>query len=367
MSEDNTSPDCPVSSHNEWDPLEEVIVGRLEHAMLPDATIINRHTFPPSDSSFIQEILAIGGVPYPPEMIEAAQQDLDKFLHILSAEGVTVRRPDIVDYQVPIRTPDWKTPSGSSSTNPRDPFLIVGDQIIEAPMADRSRYFEAWAYRSLFVDYFRRGAKWVAAPKPQLVDAQYRDDFQPANDGDDEMRFVIAEFEPTFDAADFVRCGRDIIGQQSHVTNKLGIEWLDRHLGDGYQVHEIRSRCPQAMHIDTTLMPLAPGKVLVNPDWVDPGALPEFFKNWDILTAPRPVPPEQQEIKLISSWANMNVLMLDEKRVVVERRQKPMIAALKEWGFEPIPCPFENYYPFLGSFHCATLDVRRRGELQSYA
>ncbi len=174
MSEDTTKPVCPVSSHNEWDPLEEVIVGRLEHAMLPDATIINRHTFPPSGSSFIQEILAIGGVPYPPEMIEAAQQDLDRFLGILSAEGITVRRPDIVDYQVPIRTPDWKTPSGSSSTNPRDPFLVVGDQIIEAPMADRSRYFEAWAYRSLFVEYFRNGARWVAAPKPQLVDAQYQ-------------------------------------------------------------------------------------------------------------------------------------------------------------------------------------------------
>ena len=26
---------CPVSSHNEWDPLEEVIVGRLEGATIP--------------------------------------------------------------------------------------------------------------------------------------------------------------------------------------------------------------------------------------------------------------------------------------------------------------------------------------------
>ena len=27
--------DCPVNSHNEWDPLEEVIVGRLEGATIP--------------------------------------------------------------------------------------------------------------------------------------------------------------------------------------------------------------------------------------------------------------------------------------------------------------------------------------------
>lgn len=62
----------------------------------------------------------------------------------------------------------------------------------------------------------------------------------------------------------------------------------------------------------------------------------------------------------------MNVLMLDEERVVVERSQAPMIKMLKNWGFKPIPCRFEHYYPFAGSFHCATLDVRRRGTLQSY-
>ena len=114
-------------------------------------------------------------------------------------------------------------------------------------------------------------------------------------------------------------------------------------------------------------MPLAPGKVLINPDWVDAEKLPAFFRGWDLLTAPRPVPSEQAQVRLISSWANMNVLMLDERRVIVERRQEPMIRALKDWGFEPIACPFECYYPFLGSFHCATLDIRRRGTLQSYA
>ena len=367
MSNEANASTCPVNSHNEWDPLEEVIVGRLEHAMLPDATIINRHTFPPSESSFMDEVLALGGIPYPTEMIEEAQTDLDQFIHILESEGITVRRPDVVDYEKLFRTPAWKVPSGSSATNPRDPFLVIGDQIIESPMADRSRYFEAWAYRSLFKEYFAGGARWVSAPKPQLLDDQYHQDFEPSNYDDKEIRFVVSEFEPVFDAADFVRCGRDIIGQKSHVTNALGITWLRRHLGDEYRVHEIKSRSPQAMHIDTTLMPLAPGKVLVNPDWADLENLPEFFKSWDVLIAPQPVPSLMSELKLISSWANMNVLMLDEKRVIVEQRQEPMIQAFKDWGFEPIPCPFESYYPFLGSFHCATLDMRRRGELKSYA
>jgi glycine amidinotransferase len=58
--------------------------------------------------------------------------------------------------------------------------------------------------------------------------------------------------------------------------------------------------------------------------------------------------------------------MLDEERVIVEKSQQLMMKAFKNWGFKPIPCSFENYYPFLGGFHCATLDIRRRGQLQSY-
>jgi len=58
--------------------------------------------------------------------------------------------------------------------------------------------------------------------------------------------------------------------------------------------------------------------------------------------------------------------MLDEQRVIVEENQVPLIAMLKRHGFKPIPCGFTDYLPFGGAFHCATLDIRRRGVLQSY-
>ena len=67
-----------------------------------------------------------------------------------------------------------------------------------------------WAYRSLFKEYLKGGAKWVSAPKPQLLDALYDMDFKPSEYGDEEMRYVVTEFEPVFDAADFVRCGQAI-------------------------------------------------------------------------------------------------------------------------------------------------------------
>jgi len=357
---------CPVNSYNEWDPLEEVIIGSVEGAILPSWDTINRHTVPPGEWDKICTRLNPNGTPYPKENIEAAEREREAFIHILKSEGVTVRRIDDADYAAPFSTPAWKVTSGFCGANPRDPFMVIGNEIIETPMADRSRYFEAYAYRSLFREYFKAGAKWTAAPKPQLLDALYDPNYRVPGP-DEENCFVITEFEPTFDAADFVRCGRDIFGQLSHVTNRFGIEWLQRHLGDGYRVHAIESRCRQAIHIDTTLMPLAPGKVLVNPEFLDIRNLPAMFKSWDVLVAPKPVRSENDPMgATMSGWVNMNVLMLDEERVIVEEKQVPIINALKDWGFKPILCPFENYYPFFGSFHCATLDIRRHGELQSY-
>lgn len=206
-------------------------------------------------------------------------------------------------------------------------------------------------------------------PRPELRDELYDYAYAPSADGE-PLRYVVNEFEPVFDAADFARCGRDVFGIRSNVTNRAGIAWLRRHLAGRYTVHEISSRCRTPMHIDSSLMPLAPGKVLVNPDYVDPAPLPAIFKSWDVLVAPRPDPLPRSawrfRVSQCSPWISINVLMLDEKRVVVERTQVSLMNALKDWGCAPIPCSFLSYAVFGGSFHCATLDIRRRGTLQSY-
>lgn len=355
---------CPVNSHNEWDPLEEVIVGRLEHAMFPAWNVINNATAPEGEWQTAAAAIGGEGAPYPAEMVDAAQQALNRLIHILKAEGVTVRQPDLFDFSRAYRSPDWQIESGFCAANPRDPFMVVGNEIIETPMADRGRYFEAWPYRRLFKEYFAAGAKWVSAPKPQLCDALYDSNYSvPAKD--EPMRYVVNEFEPVFDAADFVRCGRDIFCQLSNVTNRMGVEWLRRHLGERYRIHILQNQSPEAIHIDTTFMPLAPGKVLVSPDYIDVETLPAVLDSWDVLVAPEAV-PHDTSLGMVSDWISINVLMLDEERIIVEQKQEPLIKSLKAWGFKPIPIDYEAYYPFLGGIHCATLDVRRRGELQSY-
>lgn len=355
---------APVNSWNEWDPLEEVILGTPVGSYFAAWRTINEVTVPPGEWVAAEAALGGAGHPYPAEMIDAALRAVQELDRILVGEGVTVRHVGTANYGAPFGTPDWQVTSGFSATNPRDPFMVIGDEIIETPMADRSRYFEAWAYRPLFKEYLRAGARWTAAPKPTLQDDLYDAHYERPAEGE-KARFILTEFEPVFDAADFVRCGRDIFGQLSNVTNEFGVLWLQRHLGDEFRIHLIENESSEAIHIDTTFMPLAPGKVLVNPHYVNVDRLPPILNSWDILISPDPV-PFPSPLKLVSDWISINVLMLDEERVIVEEAQEPLIAQLKAWGFKPIPVDFDAYYPFLGGIHCATLDIRRRGALQSY-
>ena len=349
----------PVSSHTEWDPLEEVIVGIVDGASFPAWHPSLAPVLPPGQHDTFRRH---AGRPFPPERVEAARRELEEFVRILEGEGVTVRRPEPIPQRQAYRTLDW-TSTGMYAAMPRDALLVVGDLIIECPMAWRSRYYEALAYRPLLKEYFRGGARWSAAPKPELKDDQYDQDWSDPGEAG-PARLVITEFEPTFDAADFTRCGRDIIAQKSHVTNDFGIEWLRRHLGGEYRIHVFEFEDPHPMHIDATLVPLAPGKLLINPDRVS--RVPRLFKGWDVRAAPRPVIPDSHPLYMTSKWINMNVLMLDQERVIVERQDEPMIETLKRFGFTPIGCDFRNFNSFGGSFHCATLDVRRRGGFESY-
>lgn len=275
----------PVRSYTEWDPLEEIIVGRLEGATIPSNHITVTYNLPPSVMGLYR---FAAGWKYPAWMKKLAQKELDGFIAILEGEGVKVRRPEIMDFSKKYRAPGWSS-RGFTIACPRDAYMVVGDEIIESPMCWRSRYFEQNAYRPLFKEYLKGGARWTSAPRPELSDDLYRHDYKLTPKGG-PIEYTSNEFEPVFDAADFVRCGRDLFVTRSNVTNLMGIEWLRRHLGPGFRIHEIESRCPQPMHIDSSFMPLAPGNVLVNQDYCDVDRLPAALKRWDVLVAPRPDP-----------------------------------------------------------------------------
>jgi len=352
-----------VWSCNEWDPLEEVIVGSVEGAVVPVWSPTLESTTPAHAKWFFEEH---GGKPFPKEMIEKASHELDGLSKTLESLGVIVRRPEPTDFSKVSTTPWWSS-KGLYAAMPRDVMMIIGDAIIEAPMAWRERYFEIYSFRKLITEYFNDGARWLAAPKGSMADTFYNSTYNPEIPIIDNVRqFVVSENEVAFDAADFVRCGKDIFVQKSNVTNSLGIEWVRRHIGSQYTVHEVQFDDVHPMHIDTTIVPLGPGKLMINPAWVKRSQIPKLFDSWEIIEAPEPVMPYDSALYFSSDWLTMNFLSVDEKKIIVEENETPLIELLEKHGFEPIPIPFRNFYPFGGSIHCATADIRRRGELQSY-
>lgn len=369
-----------VNAHTEWETLEEIIVGRAAGATVPFMDEAMRAVVPPNQHEFFRQN---AGKPFPKEITDAADKELDYMQHVLEQEGVVVTRPEVGpnDFSQPYSSPDWKVDNGLYAAMPRDILITIGNEIIEAPMAWRSRFFEYRPYRKLIKDYFMRGGGWTACPKGDMSDKLYLKNWP---DNSPEFVSVVTEYEPCFDAADFTRIGTDIFAQRSHVTNMFGIEWMRRHLGDKYKVHVLDFKDRNGMHIDGTFIPLGEGKLLINPkrpcitgDWKATHFtfngvehdyyLPKQFKGWDVFVAPTPMLPATHPLYFTSPWtATANVLLLGEDRVLVEAQETDTIKAFESWGFKPIPIPFRNFLPLGGSFHCATCDVRRSGSLKSY-
>jgi glycine amidinotransferase len=362
-----------VNSWNEWDPLKHVILGRADGTMVQAPEIAVQRDWP--DHGY-----PLGKYgPYPEEMTEMANEQLDNFAKILEDRGIRVDRPTPLDFSQRVQTPDWVQDTMFGCMPPRDLLLTVGNEILEATMSFRSRWYEYLCYRPLLEQYFKDDPnfRYEAAPKPRLNEETYKKDWwknwkamseeekwQKAEESD----WIPTEKEPLFDAADVVRCGKDLFVQKSMVTNEAGIDWLQRHYPD-HRVHMVRYREHAPWHMDSTLIPLRPGLVMINPirTPLEPGQKELFEKNdWEVLMAPKSVLEKKRDMTFCSIWLNMNLLVLDPKTVCVEASETPVMELLDKHGFDVIPVPFYEVSPFGGGLHCGTADVFREGKLDDY-
>lgn len=120
----------------------------------------------------------------------------------------------------------------------------------------RARMFELAGLREVFQQAMLGGIAWIAAPAPQLAEEM----FPPGPGG----RPALGESEPAFDAANVLRCGRDLSYLVSGSSNEIGLRWLQTALsvlGD-YQVHPVRGVYPYT-HIDSTISLIRPGLALL--------------------------------------------------------------------------------------------------------
>ncbi|MGL5823811.1 MAG: hypothetical protein ACRCYU_03070 [Nocardioides sp.] len=338
-----------VSVHNEWSALEEVIVGSARGAQVPGSDR-GQHTIRCHDLDSIP----VG--PMDERCLAEAEEDLNELSAFLESQGVTVRRPVQINHSLSYATPQW-TSDGMHNFCPRDTLLAVGRTIIETPMSLRSRQYETLAYRPILMEYMDSGARWISAPRPQLLESGYN--------RTDRSRLAILEEEPVFDAANCLRLGRDILYLVSDSGNLRGARWLETTLGSQYRVH----RCEnvyKSTHIDTTIMALRPGLLLVNPARVGEKSLPEDFRGWELLSAPEPVDTGFMGHSFSSPWISMNLLSITPELVVVEESQIELMRMLEKMGIQSAPLRWRHGRSLGGGFHCATVDVRRAGTLESY-
>lgn len=344
-----------VWSCNEWDTLEEVIVGNALRARFPHADKSTQLAEYPE-----RPLEEIPQGPFPDWIIEETEEDLEEFVSALKRLGVTVKRPDTWPHEADFSMIYWTT-KGYYNYCPRDIMLVLGDQIIETPNVIRGRSLESFSYRSLLMEYLRSGARWYSAPQPMLQDSLFDVDLckpTPRND------------EPAFDAANVLRLGRDLIYLVSATGNQAGGEWLQTILGDEFRVHFLKD-VYYGSHIDSTFVALRPGLILCNPARVNEDTLPPVLKQWEVIYSP---PMENTgrygadylSKSIGSDWIDMNLFSISPELVVVDSDQKNLIKLLEQHGMEVLPLKLRHSKMLGGGFHCVTLDVRRTGKMESY-
>lgn len=342
-------PGVAVSTHTEWQPLREVVLGIAEGAQVPVVKDESLHAVDYGampDEQFAR--IRVG--PYPRRIIEETAEDLELFAEQLRKLGIRVHRPAPANFSEVRQVGRWRV-DGYSAYCPRDTVLTIGHHAIETPMAMRHRQDEARVLRHI--------VRTVRAPVPQLLDSIY-----------DRSRLGVPTLrndEPVFDAANCLKCGRDILFLIANTGNQAGADWLQSFLGPGYRVHALRG-IYQFVHIDSTIMPLRPGLVLLNPERVNDSNMPSFLRRWDRIYAPEPANiPCDPAWGPASKWIALNVLSLSPELVVVEERQVELMRALSRHGIECLPIRLRHMRTMKGGPHCVTLDLVREGPLEDYS
>ena len=318
-----------------------------------------------------------GGLKKTVDTIDKANQLLDDFSNMLAKRGIKVDRPSPLDFNQKTSTPDWESNTMFGCMPPRDVLLTVGNEILEATMSYRCRWFEYLCYRPLLQEYYNAdpNMRHESAPKPRLTDKDYRKDYlsdeigiQKRLEWTEDKFFVTTEEEPLFDAADVLRFGKDLVVQHGFTTNLKGIDWLKRHYKD-HRVHAVNfPGDPYPIHIDATFTPIKEGLIINNPQRRLPKEQRKLFENngWDIVDSAQPAHNEPPPLCYSSTWLSMNVLVLDPKTVCVEKSEVYQAEQLDKLGMEVVPVELRDAYAFGGGLHCCTADVFREGTLKDY-
>ncbi len=375
-----------INSHNEWDTLKEVILGRAEG---PASLRFLSNKIP--TENVLNKAKDLSAQAYPKWLSDEVSEDLEGLNKIFEDFNVKVHRPNLDSVGVEFQTP-FIAGAAEHIYNMRDLHLVVGDMVIESPSQEQHRFFEPIGLYDIFYEYMKEnGFRWVSSPKPRFSSEHMTSYMEDGRDQyDDGQKYVkLMEDEILFEAANTVRMGTDLLYLVSRSGNYLGARWLQHILGEEYKVHTT-DKIYKSSHIDSTVLCLRPGLVLLNGDRVDTSNCPAIFDEWEKIYFHdiEPIPEATQEFhhkvrlpiynellsmgiesnlgSISSKWIGMNFLSLDPNTVIVDDRQINLIKTLEQYGFTVVPTKFRHSYLISGGIHCCTLDTVRESVLESY-
>ena len=318
-------------SKNEWGQLKKVIVGIADNAKIPTDIDIRLRCVNFADKITESEIQK---GPYPQQVIDEANEDLETFVDFLKGESVEVVRPDATDCNY-------------YNYCPRDSVFVHGDLTIATPMPIKARKDEWQAFEKHLTD-------------PLNVPCYHETKLYNTDCIGNKDILALTEFAPAFDAANVIRANEDVLYLISNSGNRLGATLLQNALGDNIKVHLLED-VYSYMPIDSTVAFLREGLLLANPSRIKSKEdLPEPFRSWKIIWCPGPVDiGHDPDWCNASTWINMNLFSVNTKLVALEENQEPLRKVLEQHGIECAMLPMRHQRTLGGGFHCVTLDIDR--------
>lgn len=377
-----------LNSFEDFTPLKEVIVGSARNYLSHERDVTFELFFHESLSGYRSDwsyprLISAQDEPGESWQInrrytEELDEDVEGLAEVLQGAGVKVLRPLVLPSGVDrIAGFGWNA-APTPALNIRDNTLILGNEIIETPPAIRSRYLETRLLAPAFSQYYRDGAKWTTMPRPVLTDNSF--DLSYSRDAvttlggptepikDPRPSPFDVGVEMMLDGAQVLRLGKDLIVNVANENHKLGADWLERHVGDQYRIHQVYRMADN--HIDSMILALRPGVFLARHEGIR-DLLPDTFRNWKVVVPPEPdegaFPAyEENDLVLASPYIDLNVFSIDESTVLVNEDCPGLVRLLESQGFTVVPIRHRHRRLFGGGFHCFTLDTVREGGQQDY-
>jgi glycine amidinotransferase/scyllo-inosamine-4-phosphate amidinotransferase 1 len=301
-----------IHSYNEWDTLKEVVVGRADFANWPSTDPV----FSKESEKTTWTETPVPSGPVPDWIIDEANEDLDLLASTLEMCGVTVHRPKAINFQ---------ERGGMYNYCPRDRLLIHGSTVVDPAMMYPCRDMESEA----------------------LEEVIYRADTVLRMPRDQDM---------VLDAANVLRLNNKMLYLQSASGNQKAARWLMHKFPD---VEIEICKFYSGVHIDSTIVPLREGLVMVNASRVNADNLPRVFDNWETIWVTDVVAQKFFEYPYASKWIAMNMLVVDPETVIIDKHQTNLMNMLELYNFTVIPLELRHSRTLGGGFHCVTLDLVR--------